>query len=337
VSGARRALNEELELIASRMSEPPKVARRWEAPEADLADDATRVQPALRASTAPMAAVRIPIPADAEVTRIQPAIRDGAQASRPRGRRAAAETRGRRVRGWLLEIALVVAFALVISAVVRAFVVEMFTVPSGSMENTLLTDDRIVAVEAAGFHRGDIVVFQDPGGWLPDSGTKTVNPVRHLLETLRLVPMTGTEHLVKRVIGLPGDHVQCCDAKGQVMVNGYSLDERAYIFSADGVTTNYPSRIPFEVWVPAGRVFVMGDHRDESADSRYHLCDTSTSPPGLLGFVPVEDIVGPVKAIAMPLKRMQSFAVPATFAGVPDHPDGSPPASPVVSCGLCPA
>jgi len=210
-------------------------------------------------------------------------------------------------------------------------------VPSGSMENTLLKGDRIVAVEAAGYHRGDIVVFKDPGGWLPESGAKQIGPVRHVLETLRLLPMSGTEHLVKRLIGLPGDHVQCCDSLGQVMVNGHSLDERAYLYSADGLTTNYPSRIPFDVWVPAGRVFVMGDHRDESADSRYHLCDTSTSPPGLVGFVPVEDIVGPVKAIALPIKRIQSFVIPATFTGVPDHPDGSPPAKPVVSCGLCPA
>jgi len=236
----------------------------------------------------------------------------------------------------VLEIVLVLVCALVISAVVRAFLVEVYTVPSGSMENTLLEGDRIAAVEVGGFQRGDIIVFKDPGGWLPPDTTPPSGPVRHVLETLRVLPDKQTDHLVKRIIGMPGDHVQCCDALGQVMVNGYSLDERAYLHATDGVT-DYPSSVRFDVWVPQGYVFVLGDHRDDSGDSRYHLCDSTTDPPGIDGFVPISDVVGPVKAVLTPLNRLQTFSVPATFAQVPAHPTGTPPANPVVYSEQCPS
>lgn len=348
-----------------------RTARRGLPPGDDADGTATRVQaplarpvgtypsvpaypgafPGVAPLSPPTATVGAPVFAgDAEVTRVQPAVRDGSTretgrtapagaGQRGRGRRAEPEKRptGSKVRGWVLEIVLVLVFALVISALVRAFLFEMFEVPSGSMENTLLNGDRIVAVEVADFHRGDIVVFKDPGGWYSGPDVKNPGPVRRALESLRIMPVSSTDYLVKRLIGLPGDHVQCCDAQGQVTVNGYALDERAYLHSDDGLTTDPPSRIRFDVWVPPGRIFVLGDHRDGSADSRYHLCDTSQSPPGMLGFVPIDNVVGPVKAIAVPLTRIQRFQTPATFAGVPDPPAGQAQhPNPVVFSDQCP-
>jgi len=300
-----------------------------------LADDpdATRVQP--RARLAPE------VTADPDATRVQSAVRadttSNGSGSRGRGRRAARAqvSPAAQVRGWVIEIVLVLVVALVISALARAFLFEMFTVPSDSMKNTLLRSDRIVAIEVGHYQRGSIIVFKDPGGWVTDPPAPPPGPVRKVLEKLRLMPLSQTDYLVKRLIGLPGDHVQCCDAQGQVMVNGVSLDERSYLYAENGVTVA-PSEDRFDVWVPEGMLFVLGDHRNASADSRPHLCDTSTSPPGLLGFVPEANVVGPVKAIALPLGRIQSFGIPATFANVPDHPDGSPPGDPVQFSDRCP-
>ena len=334
-------------------SAPKPAAAPAEKAPAVIDTEATRIQPAVKsagaatiASPATTTAKAAPIPNDPDATRIQPAVRDGEgggarRAAGERGGRRAAPARattGSRVRGLVLEIVLVLVCALVISAVVRTFLVEVYTVPSGSMENTLMNGDRIVAVEVGTFHRGDIVVFKDPGGWLAgeEATSEQPGPVRNFFEKIRVLPDSKTDHLVKRVIGMPGDHVQCCDAQGQIMVNGYSLDERAYLHATDGVT-DYPSQIQFNVWVPADTIFVMGDHRSDSYDSRYHLCDTSTTPAGLAAFVPISDVVGPVKAVLTPLKRIQSFDIPATFANVPAHPSGTPPADPVVYSAQCPS
>lgn len=219
--------------------------------------------------------------------------------------------------GFLGEFALIVLIALVISALIRSFLVQLFIIPSASMEQTLEIGDRVVVVKTVSFHRGDVVVFKDPDNWL-DTPSVPENPVRQALEFLGVAPASSTDHLVKRVIGMPGDHVRCCTAQGQIEVNGKALDESSYLYSTNGVAVR-PSDINFDVIVPAGDIFVLGDNRSDSRDSRYHLCDAvgADEAPGQGAFVPESDVTGPVVAIAMPFDRMTRFQVPADFTSVP--------------------
>lgn len=253
---------------------------------------------------------------------------------------AGSARRGRRrqdeqgVGSWLLELVLIAVIALVISALIRNFLLQMFLVPSGSMENTLQINDRVAVVEVTQIHRGDVVVFRDPGRWL-GPGDQTSNPVRKVVEFLGVVPSASTDHLVKRVIGMPGDHVACCDISGRVTVNGVPLNERSYLYSVNGVSVN-PSDQRFDVVVPAGSIFVMGDHRNASKDSRAHLCDdvSAGQVPGAAGFVPLSDVTGPGVAIAMPFSRIQRLTIPSTFANIPPPADPAP-ADPIVDVRPC--
>jgi signal peptidase I len=211
--------------------------------------------------------------------------------------------------GALREIAIIVVVALVVSAVVRAFFFQAFYIPSGSMENTLQIDDRVVVSKIGERFgdpkRGDIVVFKDPGGWLPpqpDNDPAATKAVRRGLEIVGLAPARADEDLVKRVIGVGGDRVVCCDPQGRVTVNGIPLEEASYIFPGD-----QPSDIPFDVAVPAGRYFVMGDHRSASGDSRVHLTD-----PGS-GTISGDDIIGRAVLKVWPFSRFGTLPVPETF------------------------
>lgn len=238
-------------------------------------------------------------------------------------------TQGQRFAGFLKEILIVVVGAIIVSSLLRAFVGQMFIIPSGSMENTLLIGDRVVVQKITDFDRGDVVVFADPGGWLGDTHTSERGPVGQAFEFIGVLPDTSTEHLIKRVIGLQGDTVECCDSKGRLLVNGHPLEEKAYLYSEGGETVN-PSDLEFEVTVPAGRIFVMGDHRDASADSRCHLADLSRDgEEGMSAFVPIEDVVGPAFAIATPISSARMLHTPETFAGVPD-PEQPAPAKAVI-------
>ena len=233
---------------------------------------------------------------------------------------------GRRVRGAVTELVVVVVSALIISALLRAFVGQMFIIPSGSMQHTLEINDRVVVSKVTDYKRGDIVVFSDNDGWILDR-PKERSTLRKIGETIGVLPSTSTNHLVKRLIGLPGDHVQFSAKTGRLMVNGTALDESAYLNSVSGA----PSDFEFDVVVPADRVFVMGDHRDESGDSRCHLRDVPTDGrvTGMSAFVPTRAIVGPAVAIAAPLDRLTTFHVPDTFAAVPAAK--SIPAEPSIS------
>ncbi len=221
------------------------------------------------------------------------------------------------------ELAFVVVGALVVSSLLRAFVGQMFIIPSGSMENTLLIRDRVLVQKITDFHRGDIVVFKDPANWLPDE-PDNVGPIDRVLEFVG-VPTAGTGHLIKRVIGMPGDTVVCCDDAGRLTVNGTALDEQSYLYTSPSGTQVAPSDVKFSVVVPRDRIFVMGDHRDNSEDSRCHLSDVSTQGLGQTAFVPVSDVVGPAFAIVSPFDRAKRLQVPATFADIP-APRGPAPA-----------
>ncbi|GAA0614649.1 signal peptidase I [Kribbella sandramycini] len=205
----------------------------------------------------------------------------------------------------LTEMTTVTVLALVITVVLRLFVAEAFYVPSESMYDTLTKDDRILAEKISYLHRdvtrGDIVVFKDPGNWLNEEIVQP-GPLRRVGEFVGILPRSGEGHLVKRVIGIEGDKVVCCDRDGRVTVNGISLDEREYL-----LPDAHPSDVPFNVVVPPGHLWVMGDNRAESADSRAHM----GGPGG--GMVPVENVVGRACCVIWPSDRMTMLRPPETF------------------------
>lgn len=212
------------------------------------------------------------------------------------------------VLGWAKEVGLVLLIAVVISSLLRAFVVQVFWIPSPSMHDTLVENDKIAVsrVDAltGSIERGDVVVFHDELGWLSGS-TSQVSPLQKLGEFIGFVPAGGEQTLVKRVIGVGGDRVQCCTADGRITVNGVPLDE-TYLAAGQ-----VPSTVPFDVTVPEGSLWVMGDNRGNSADSRYHQGEGETP------FVPVSAVVGTVQAVIWPIDRWRvGFSAPEVFAGV---------------------
>ncbi len=217
------------------------------------------------------------------------------------GRRART---GRSFPVWAETVVLLV-LALVVSAVVKTFFVQMFFVPSGSMRPLFVKDDRILVQKisywSGDVQRGDVVVFDDPGGqWLGTAGQPQLSPIQQGLSQVGLYPTGG--HLVKRVVGVGGDRVKCCDATGRVTVNGVPLAEKAFI--APGAR---PSDGQFDVTVPKDRLWVMGDNRPNSEDSRFHQ-DLAGG-----GAVPRDDVVGKVWAIVWPFDRASRVRTPETF------------------------
>lgn len=224
-------------------------------------------------------------------------------------------------RGWLFflrDILVIILIAILVSFLVKTFVVRSFFIPSSSMENTLLVKDRILVDELTtrwtGYERGDVVVFKDPGGWLPPPAPKPPRPplvesVDWMLTLVGLSASDSEDHLVKRIIGLPGDRVVCCNALGQVSVNGSPIDELPYIKLPPGDTI--ASDVTFDVTVPADGIWVLGDNRDRSQDSRFHQ-----DLPGN-GFVPLENIVGRAFLVTWPLDHFGLIDMHhATFNGV---------------------
>ena len=221
--------------------------------------------------------------------------------------REAPQSAGRRAWRFIRELAIIVVIALVVSTVVKTFIVRSFYIPSASMEQTLQIDDRIMVNQLpwASVDRGSIIVFDDPGGWLPANLTEQykANPV---LEFLGLMPSDAGNQLIKRVIGIGGDHVACCDAQGRLTVNDEPIDET---YLADGVA---PSEMEFDVTVPIGYYWVMGDNRSNSMDSRYNQ-DSEGGP-----FVPEGAVVGTVFVINWPMDRFQWVGPPKdVFQNVP--------------------
>jgi signal peptidase I len=241
----------------------------------------------------------------------------------------------RRAWAFTRELLIVVIGAVVVSSLLRAFVGQMFIIPSQSMENTLLVGDRVVVEKITDFERGDVVVFTDPGGWLQDESVGDPALWHKALEFIGLPTKSTPGHLIKRVIGMPGDKVVCCNGKGRITVNGQPIDERGYLYTdPDGDQIN-PSDVKFEVVVPKDKIFVMGDHRDLSADSRCHLSDLSTSQgTGQAAFVPISLVVGPAFAIAAPFDRAGRIERPSTFEKVPDPSKPAPERAVIKPAGV---
>jgi len=238
---------------------------------------------------------------------------------------AAGASRRRGGGSFVREFAVVVIGALLVSILLRAFVGQMFIIPSQSMENTLLIGDRVVVQKITNFQRGQVVVFADPGGWLGEAETTDPSALDQVLDFIGIPTAASAGHLIKRVIGMPGDKVACCDDQGRITVNGYALDETSYLYTSPDGTQVAPSEVRFTVVVPKDRIFVMGDHRDLSADSRCHLADLSTTQAkGQVAFVPESLVVGPAVAVAWPLSRFEILHRPATFAGVPAPTEAAP-------------
>ncbi|MCQ9163140.1 MULTISPECIES: signal peptidase I [unclassified Arthrobacter] len=213
---------------------------------------------------------------------------------------------------WGREIVTILAIALVLSFLIKTFLFRAFYIPSGSMENTLRIDDRIfvnlLVPEPFALKRGDVVVFKDTLGWLPPQAAPTgpFTWIGDVATFLGLAPDSSQQHLVKRVIGLPGDHVKCCTAAGKMTVNGAALTE-PYLFPGAS-----PSDTTFDVTVPAGHIWVMGDHRNNSEDSRAHQALNGT------GFVPISAVEGRAIVIAWPLNHLGILGnYPKVFADVP--------------------
>jgi len=244
------------------------------------------------------------------------------------------EEHKRRAPLWL-ETGILLVVALGMALVIKTLFVQAFYIPSASMEPGLVENDRILVQKVSYWFggepsRGDVVVFEDPGGWLsgPEPGPQTV--LAKGLAKVGLYPTGG--HLVKRVIGVPGDTIECCDDQGRLLINGYPIDADGFIApqsDCDGPMVNGCDD-DWSVTVPEDRLFVMGDNRAASADSSDRLCKQRDParcdagdpalPPGNPDrpFVPLDNVVGKVFSLVWPLSHAEFVGRPDVFEDVPE-------------------
>jgi signal peptidase I len=217
---------------------------------------------------------------------------------------------GKKSSWWDIPVTLAIAVGVVL--LITTFVVKPFSIPSGSMENTLLVGDRVL-VNRMVYHvrdvqRGDVIVFDGTDSFVPAGDKPERNPLSGAVtwvgQSLGLIQPDSTD-FIKRVIGVAGDRVVCCDTDGRLTVNGTPLDE-SYLYPDD-----VPSYDEFDVVVPAGKLWVMGDHRSNSADSRSHMGD----PGG--GFVPTSKVIGRAMVVLWPPSELKILGIPPEFAEIP--------------------
>ncbi|HJQ06819.1 MAG TPA: signal peptidase I [Nocardioides sp.] len=233
------------------------------------------------------------------------------------------------------ESILLLVIALGLAIVIKAFFVQAFYIPSASMEPGLIQNDRILVEKpsywfAGSPQRGDVIVFSDPGNWLDPTEDAGPTGLASLLAKIGLYPTGG--HLVKRVIGVPGDTIHCCNAQGELEINGKAVDESSFmkpgstdpcdaaLFEGTAKTgTKLAGRCDWTLGpVPAGKLFVLGDNRDNSADSRAHLCNPAEDPCTKSPWVPEDSVVGKVFALVWPKSRWSWIGRPEAFKDIPD-------------------
>ncbi|MFD8552016.1 signal peptidase I [Streptomyces fradiae] len=217
------------------------------------------------------------------------------------------EGRPARQRSFWKELPLLVGIALVLALLIKTFLVQAFSIPSESMMDTLKRGDRVLVDKLTPWfgsepERGEVVVFEDPGGWLNEPAPEP-NPLQRFLSFIGLMPAADQQNLIKRVIAVGGDTVECKKG-GKVHVNGKALDETSYLYPGSTPCDDEPFG---PVKVPDGRIWVMGDNRQNSLDSRYHQ-----ELPGD-GTVSNEEVVGRAVVVAWPVGRWSTLPVPDTF------------------------
>jgi signal peptidase I len=231
---------------------------------------------------------------------------DGAGGGKRDGQRGGGKD-GKRRRSFLRELPVLIVVALVLALLIKSFVIQAFYIPSASMENTLEIGDRVlinkIVYHTRPIHRGDVIVFDGTGSWDVPTPTSSNIFSKAVSELEGIVGISHDSNIyIKRVIGVPGDHVVCCTSKGQVTVNGVALSESSYLYPGE-----QPSAQSFNITVPPGRLWVMGDHRLVSYDSRGHMGD----PGG--GTIPESGVLGRAFVIIWPPSQWSVLDIPATF------------------------
>lgn len=217
----------------------------------------------------------------------------------------------RKPRSFWKELPILIGIALVLALLIKTFLVQAFSIPSDSMQNTLQEGDRVLVDKLTPWfgsepERGEVIVFHDPSQWLAGEPAPEPNAVQKVLSWIGLMPSAEEKDLIKRVIGVGGDTVEC-KGTGPLTVNGKALNEESYVYAGNTPCTDDDTGGQFKVKVPKGYVWVMGDHRQNSRDSRYNQDDKYH------GMVPVKDVVGRAIVKAWPINRWGTLPVPDTF------------------------
>ena len=213
-------------------------------------------------------------------------------------------------RSFWKELPLLIGIALVLALLIKTFLVQAFSIPSASMENTLKIGDRVLVDKLTPWfgaepERGEVIVFHDPASWLEGEPTPEPNAVQTVLSWIGLMPSANEKDRIKRVVGVGGDTVEC-NGTGPLKINGKALNE-PYVYPGNTPCSDDNAGGTFKVKVPEGKVWVMGDHRQDSMDSRYHQNDKNG------GFVPVDNVVGRAIVVAWPPTHWSTLPVPDTF------------------------
>jgi signal peptidase I len=231
--------------------------------------------------------------------------------------------RAKKQRSFWKELPILIGIALVLALLIKTFLVQAFSIPSDSMQNTLQQGDRVLVDKLTPWfgskpERGEVVVFHDPDNWLAGEPTPNPNPVQKVLSWIGLMPSAEEKDLIKRVIGVGGDTVSC-KGTGPLKVNGKALNDKSFVYAGNTPCSVDDQGGQFSVKVPKGYIWVMGDHRQNSRDSRYNQNDKHH------GMVPVKDVVGRAIVIAWPINRWDNLPIPDTFdqTGINDKSSAS--------------
>ncbi|MEU6686166.1 signal peptidase I [Streptomyces sp. NPDC046832] len=263
-------------------------------------------------------------PAESTVPAADSAVTSGsdsgtAEDGRVTGEQTTAEGQGpggtarapKKPRSFWKELPILIGIALVLALLIKTFLVQAFSIPSDSMQNTLQQGDRVLVDKLTPWfgsepERGEVIVFHDPDNWLAGEPTTDPNALQTFLSWIGLMPSAEEKDLIKRVIGVGGDTIECKNT-GPLTVNGKALNEQDYVYAGNTPCSVDDQGGQFKVKVPEDYVWVMGDHRQNSRDSRYNQSDKNH------GMVPVKDVVGRAVVVAWPVNRWATLPVPDTF------------------------